>query len=145
VEIRRATAEDACELAALWEALELEASFSTYPGVPFDEQLLSDHVVLVADDCGRVIGTVYANLSSPHFGYVCGLYVAPASRHQGVGRELMAAIARVLVAGGRDHVVLSVDTPNEAARAFYKNLGFEDASRMLRLPTKALLRDEPPA
>jgi len=36
-------------------------------------------------------------------------------------------------------VLLSVDTPNEAARAFYERLGFDDASRMLRAPVDRLL------
>ena len=50
----------------------------------------------------------------------------------------MQAIARHLREQGRDYVVLSVDTPNEGARAFYAQLGFEDASRMLRAPVDRL-------
>jgi GNAT superfamily N-acetyltransferase len=49
------------------------------------------------------------------------------------------AIAEHLREQGREYVVLSVDTPNEGARAFYARLGFEDASRMLRAPVDRLL------
>src|SRR5438093_12431293 len=34
---------------------------------------------------------------------------------------------------------LSVDTPNETARALYERLGFQDAARMLRIEIDALL------
>jgi ribosomal protein S18 acetylase RimI-like enzyme len=51
----------------------------------------------------------------------------------------MRAIAQQLRDEGRGYVLLSVDTPNEGARAFYERLGFEDASRMLRTSVDRLL------
>jgi len=98
-------------------------------------------VALLAEQDGQVVGTVYANLSSPHFGYVFGVYTSPEARGQGVGRELMRAVAALMRDQGRRWVVLSVDTPNDGARAFYERLGFEDASRMLRAPVDRLLGD----
>jgi ribosomal protein S18 acetylase RimI-like enzyme len=53
----------------------------------------------------------------------------------------MHAIAQHLREQDREYVVLSVDTPNEGAREFYARLGFEDASRMLRVRVDRLLGD----
>lgn len=86
-----------------------------------------------------MVGTVYANTVSPDFGYVFGLYTRRDARRRGVAKALMRAIASVLHDEGRRYVVLSVDTPNENARALYDQLGFEDAARMLRAEVDALL------
>jgi ribosomal protein S18 acetylase RimI-like enzyme len=139
MEIRRATESDTDVMRRLWDEFTVEATLSPYPGNPFEPALLSDHVALVAEEAGEAIGTVYANLSSPHFGFVFGLYTRPDARRRGVARELMRAIATVLRDEGREYVVLSVDTPNEDARAFYDALGFEDAGRTLRADVRTLL------
>src|SRR5262249_45756850 len=115
--------------------------YTPYPPSAFDPALVRDHVALLAEEDGEVVGTLYANLSTPHFAYVFGVYTVPRARGRGVGRALMRAIAEHVHEQGREYVVLSVDTPNEAARAFYDSLGFEDASRMLRARVDRLLGD----
>ena len=139
--VRRATAAEIPVMRRLWDEFSAEAHYTPYPPVPFDPALVRDHVALVAEEDGEVVGTLYANLSAPHFGYVFGVYTVPGARGRGVGRALMRAIAQHLRNEGRDYVVLSVDTPNEGAREFYDRLGFEDASRMLRAPVDRLLAD----
>ena len=141
IAIRRAGEADLELMRRLWDAFSAEATYAPYPPSGFDAGLLRDHVALVAEEGGQPVGTVYANLASPHFGYVFGLYTRPEARGRGVGRELMRAVAGVLRAQGREWVLLSVDTPNETARAFYERLGFEDASRMLRARVDRLLGD----
>jgi ribosomal protein S18 acetylase RimI-like enzyme len=140
VTVRRATPADAVLMRQLWDAFTAETTYTPYPGMPFAEAMLSEHVALLAEEDGRPVGTVYANLGSEHFGYVFGLYVVPAFRERGLGRTLMAEIAQVLVDAGRLYVLLSVDTPNERARSLYESLGFVDAARMLRAETAALTR-----
>jgi ribosomal protein S18 acetylase RimI-like enzyme len=142
--IRRAGDADLEALRRLWEASVAETTFTPYPGAPFEESLVADHLALVAEGDGAVIGTVYLNLSSPHFGYLFGLYVVPAARRRGVGHSLMLEAAAHLRDHGRTHVVLSVDTPNEHARRFYERLGFEDASRLLRAGVDDLFRSSGP-
>jgi ribosomal protein S18 acetylase RimI-like enzyme len=142
--IRRAGEADLETMCRLWEASVAETTFTPYPGAPFEDSLVSEHVALVAEDASAVIGTVYLNLASPYFGYVFGLYVVPAARRRGVGRALMLEAAACLRDEGRTHVVLSVDTPNEPARRFYDRLGFEDASRFLRTGVDDLLRSSRP-
>lgn len=45
----------------------------------------------------------------------------------------MRAVAETPREEGRRYIVLTVDTPNAAARALYDRLGFVDAARTLRL------------
>jgi ribosomal protein S18 acetylase RimI-like enzyme len=139
MEIRRASAADAPAMRRLWEEFTAEATFAPYPGSPFEPALLTDHVALVAEDEDEPVGTVYANLSSPGFGFVFGLYTRPGRRRRGVATALMRAVAEVVRDRGAAYVVLSVDTPNEQARRFYERLGFVDAARTLRIEVERLL------
>ena len=123
----------------LWDEFSAEAHYTPYPSAPFEPALLTDHVALVAEDEDEPVGTVYANVSSPHFGFIFGLYTRPAARRRGIARALMREIAAVLRDEGREHIVLSVDTPNDGARAFYERLGFTDAARTLRADVDSLL------
>jgi ribosomal protein S18 acetylase RimI-like enzyme len=139
MEIRRATEADTEAMRRLWDEFTVEATFAPYPGNPFEPALVTDHIALVAEEDGEAIGTVYANLASPHFGYVFGLYTRRDARRRGVARQLMREIATLLRDEGREYVTLSVDTPNEDARAFYEALGFVDAGRTLRADVRTLL------
>ena len=141
MDIRRATEADTDVMRRLWDEFTVEATFAPYPGNPFQAALVTDHIALLAEENGEPVGTVYANLASPHFGFVFGLYTIPAARGRGVGRALMREIAVVFRDQGRRYVLLNVDTPNEAARAFYERLGFADAARMLRADVDDLLDD----
>ena len=51
----------------------------------------------------------------------------------------MRETARLLAQDGRSYIVLSVDTPDDQAHAFYTHLGFEDAARTLRAGVSQLL------
>jgi ribosomal protein S18 acetylase RimI-like enzyme len=137
--IRRASVADAPALRRLWDAFTEEATFTPYPGSPFEPALVTDHVALVAEEESGIVGTVYASLASPGFGYVFGLYTVPVSRQRGVATALLRAAAAEVRGAGREHVVLSVDTQNERARAFYDRLGFADAARLLRIDVERLL------
>jgi ribosomal protein S18 acetylase RimI-like enzyme len=139
MEIRRATEADADVMQRLWDEFSVEATFTPYAPAAFETALLTDHIALVAEEHGEAVGMVFANLSSPHFGWVFGLYTRPQSRRRGVGRALMRAIAGTLRDEGRRYVVLSVDTPNEDARGFYERLGFADQARILRGDVEDLL------
>lgn len=54
--------------------------------------------------------------------YIEDLYVDPGRHGSGIGRRLMAALARVAVEGGCARLELAVKTDNRA-RAFYERLG----------------------
>ncbi len=139
MEVRRATEADPVALRPLWEQFTAEATFAPYPGVPFEPRLVTDHLALIAEEDGEVVGTVYANTASPDYGFVFGLYVRPEARRRGIARALMRAIAAELRSEGRSYVVLSVDTPNQAARVLDDRLGFVDSARILRAEVDQLL------
>jgi ribosomal protein S18 acetylase RimI-like enzyme len=137
--IRPATLDDEPTLRALWDESGRELDFTPYEQTAFSAELLTDHIALVAEDSGVVVGSVYAATPGVEHGFVFGLYVVPSSRRQGVARALMAAVAEELQRQARRFVVLSVDTPNLPARAMYEALGFVDQARILRADVDALL------
>ena len=122
----------------LWEEFTAEATYTPYPGAPFSPSLLVDQIAFVAEEEEAPVGCVYVN-PSDHFGFVFGLYVRPERRGRGTARDLMRAVAVELQRAGKRYVVLSVDTPNSAARALYDGLGFTEAARTLRAETQTLL------
>src|SRR5829696_3143859 len=99
MQIRRATEADAEAMGRLWDEFTVETTYTPYPGAPFEPTLLTDHLALVAEEDGEPLGSVYANVSSPHFGFVFGLYTRPEVRGRGVARALMRAIAEALHEG----------------------------------------------
>jgi ribosomal protein S18 acetylase RimI-like enzyme len=141
VEIRRGTEADLEALQRLWDASIAETTFTPYPGIGFDPSVVTTYTALVAEEDGDVLGTAYLNNTNEHFGFVFGVFVVPEARRRGVARRLMQEAARVARDSGRAYVVLGVDMPNEAARALYAGLGFEETARTLRAPVERLLGD----
>jgi ribosomal protein S18 acetylase RimI-like enzyme len=60
--------------------------------------------------------------------YLAELYVTPARRGQGLGRELMETALRVARDRGADTMDIGVDEPDLAARRLYESLGFTNRS-----------------
>jgi ribosomal protein S18 acetylase RimI-like enzyme len=60
--------------------------------------------------------------------YLAELYVAPARRGQGLGRELMETAVREARGRGADTMDIGVDEPDLAARRLYESLGFSNRS-----------------
>jgi ribosomal protein S18 acetylase RimI-like enzyme len=149
VTIRRAGEGDLSALGGLWDRFTEEATFTPYAPAGFDPAFVRDHHALVAEEDGRIVGTVYANVGNPAFGYVFGLYVAPEQRRRRVGTQLLAEVARELEQRGVRHVVLDVDTPNQDARALYRRLGFTEVGRRLTTDVAGFLGrvagDKPPS
>jgi L-amino acid N-acyltransferase YncA len=87
--------------------------------------------VLVADDRGEVIGYTlyfpsYSTEDAAKGFYVEDLYVVPEARGRGVGRALMAAVARACEADGGRCLYWNVRPDNHAGRAFYRAIGARD-------------------
>lgn len=65
-------------------------------------------------------------LKSQHKGNIYGMYVAPETRGQGVGKALMLeVIQQAKKTEGLEQVILQVVSTNGSAKKFYKSLGFE--------------------
>jgi len=101
---------------------------------------------LVAESGGNVAG--YALF---HKGYdtdlaganliLADMFVEEAQRRRGIGRRLMAALARIAVKRGARSVSWGVLTRNRSARAFYRKLGATDeGARVNDLYGRALTR-----
>jgi GNAT superfamily N-acetyltransferase len=146
--LRTATPEDAAGIAEIHYAGWLNAYGSVVPPeqmekkrpekrVPFWRERIADpeEIVLVAhDDAGRMQGFVHGGKVLPHditkgslAGFDCEIYVLHCRKEtqgRGLGRRLIAGIARAFRARGKSALVLWAYTDN-AYRPFYDRLGGE--------------------
>ena len=73
--------------------------------------------------------------------YVNDLYVVPEARRRGIGRALMAAVARACLADGGRYLFWHALERNAAGRAFYRRIGArQEAVVTLSLQPDALRR-----
>lgn len=84
--------------------------------------------VLLADRAGQILGYTlfYPSYDTEHGAkgcYVQDLYVLQEVRRCGIGRALMAAVARACVADGGCYLFWNALQRNQAARAFYRRIG----------------------
>jgi ribosomal protein S18 acetylase RimI-like enzyme len=123
--IRAARAEDLASCARIERA-----SFDAYQ---LDEHQLkhlhgtSRAICRVAEREGAVVGHAIALVSryrGTAFGRIYTIAVDPATRGQGIGRELLADAMAQLVAAGVKRVVLEVERTNQAAVRLYERSGF---------------------
>ena len=80
--------------------------------------------VLAAREGGALMATAMVGVDG-HRGWVYYLGVDPGARRRGLGRAMMAACERWIVARGHPKLQLMVRTENAATLAFYKALGYE--------------------
>ncbi len=132
--IRKADTTDLDLLSGLWEEFHDEvAQYREHPDPRPDlEHYVLDEVALVAEEDGGPVGFALARRRDDVVGYLNSVYVRPAFRRRGVGRELMAAASAAL---GSEYLSLLVHVGNEEARTAYRRLGFRDEA--LRLIVEA--------
>ena len=84
--------------------------------------------VLLAEHAGRALGyaSFHRSYDTDHAAkglYLQDLYVEPHVRRQGIGRALLAAVARACQADGGCYLFWNALTNNAAGRAFYRRIG----------------------
>lgn len=84
---------------------------------------------LIAEEGGRPVGLClffrsFSTWRGMPGAFVQDLYVDPACRGSGLGRELLADLARRIAGRGWGYIRLSVDAANVAAQGFYRKAGF---------------------
>jgi ribosomal protein S18 acetylase RimI-like enzyme len=94
----------------------------------------SDRAVFGAFQAHALVGLVGIKREDPrklaHKAHLWGMYVAPASRKLGVGRQLVAeALSFALAELHVGQVTLGVNAENGAAIALYSRMGFESFGR----------------
>jgi GNAT superfamily N-acetyltransferase len=134
--IRPATTADTPTIARLIRAL---AEYERLAhAVVFDEEQLREHLfgarpfaeVLLAEEAGEVVGFAlffhkYTTFAGAPTLYLEDLFIRPEHRGRGHGKELLAALARLVVERGCRHLEWCVLDWNEPAIAFYRSLGAE--------------------
>ena len=147
--IRPARVADAGAIAAMANALNV---FEGKPGDVYSAELVEAQAfgaaplfsVLVADVDGELVGyasfhdSYNSEIAAPGV-WLVDLFVREQARSLGVGRCLMAAVARATLARGGTAFWWGVQSSNRRARAFYAGLGAKDeVTRILELDGEAL-------
>ncbi len=149
ITIRPGRAADACALTAMANELNV---FEGRPGDLYSEELVKAQAfgaaplfsILVAEVDGEVVGYAFFHdsynpeIAGPEV-WLHDVFVREHARSRGVGRRLMAAVARATLARGATALSWGVLSSNRRARAFYAGLGAKDEdTRILELDGKAL-------
>ncbi|MGA2803268.1 MAG: GNAT family acetyltransferase [Acidimicrobiales bacterium] len=114
---------DRVALVSLWSICGLTRPWND-PNRDIERKLARDaENLLVLEDDGQLIGSVMVGYEG-HRGWINYLAVHPDRRRQGLGRLLMDEAERRLRALGCPKVNLQVRTSNEAAREFYRQIGY---------------------
>lgn len=91
----------------------------------FATALEGDHVVLVAEDAGVIVGSTWVHPTGVDGVWSLGTWVLQGWRRRGIGRRLIdEAIAEATAAGARK-IELDAFTDNVAAISLYRSAGFE--------------------
>jgi ribosomal protein S18 acetylase RimI-like enzyme len=134
IEVRPAAVADVELVAPLFDAY--RQFYGLAADLPLARRFLAERlsrgesVVLLAEDAGDARGFVqmYPTFSSLRAARICVLYdlfVAPAARRAGLGRQLMAAAAVEAQRIGAVSLVLSTARNNLAAQQLYESLGWK--------------------
>ncbi len=91
---------------------------------------LPGSVILVAEEDGEVVGYSAGYLEGDGVGHIASVAVRPGFRRRGIGRALMEALERELVARGARRLRLEVRASNQAARRLYESLGYRVVRRL---------------
>jgi GNAT superfamily N-acetyltransferase len=149
--LRRATRADVPEILRLIRALaeyeklsgEVVASEAALAQTLFGDRPAAE--VLLAEEGGRAVGfALFFQNYSTFLGkpglYLEDLFVEPAFRGKGLGKQLLQAIARLAVERGCGRFEWAVLDWNEPAIGFYRSLGARPMAdwRVMRLTGEAL-------
>jgi GNAT superfamily N-acetyltransferase len=94
-----------------------------------------DHLVLVAQKDGRVVGWLHAfvalRIESPAFAEIGGLVVAQSERGRGLGQQLVEAAAAWARRKGLQHIRVRSNVVRTETHAFYLHLGFAQSKAQM--------------
>lgn len=100
-------------------------------------------LVMVAEDAGRVIGYVYADIEGINWmefrgpcGVVHDIYVDETARGSGAGRALLTAAIEWIHSKGRSQVVLMTKSTNARAQQLFSSIGFRSTMIEMTLDPK---------
>lgn len=124
-------AEEAGAVAAMVRRLAADTGHATVPKLTGDglRQAADLITVTVAEEAGEVLAAcltldTYSTWRNQRGLYVVDLFVAGGARSRGLGRKLLAHVARAALLRGLHFIKLEVDHANAGALKFYTRLGF---------------------
>lgn len=121
---------DRRDVTALWERVFGKGPPRNAPPRVIDEKVrMRDGLLFVAEEGGRVVGTVMAGYDG-HRGWLYRLAVSPERRKKGIAARLVRHAEAALAARGCVKVNLQVRAGNESAVDFYRRLGYETEERV---------------
>ena len=104
-------------------------------------------LLMVAEDAGKVIGYVYADIEGTNWmefrgpcGVVHDIYVDETARRTGAGRALMTAAIEWIRSKDRSQVVLMTTSGNDRAQHLFTTVGFRSTMIEMTLDFKHELR-----
>ncbi len=121
--IRAFDVADTEEIVQLWDECNLTRPQNDPRADILRKLTVQPELFLVGTVDGRIAGSVMAGYDG-HRGWINYLAVAPAERGTGHGRQLMAAVERLLSERGCPKVNLQIRAGNEAAIGFYRSIGY---------------------
>ena len=133
VATRLAAVADVERVAPLFDAYRqfygLAADLELAHGFLRERLLRGESVVLLAEDGGSALGFIqmyptFSSLRAARTFVLYDLFVDPAARQRGVGRQLMQAAADEAQRRGAVSLVLSTARTNSAAQRLYESLGW---------------------
>lgn len=116
--------EDAPDLASVLAAIHADAFHAPWDAAAFDSLLGQAGVFALRTPEGFILCRVVLDEAE-----ILTLAVRPTARRMGLGARLTRAAAEVVAHAGAERLFLEVAEDNEAARALYARLGFEQTGR----------------
>ena len=115
---------DTSSVISLWEECDLLRPWND-PKKDIQRKLrVQPEMFLVGVLDHEVVATAMAGYEG-HRGWVNYLAVAPAHRHNGLGRAIMTAVERLLRNAGCPKINVQVRGANASALQFYRHLGYQ--------------------
>jgi [ribosomal protein S18]-alanine N-acetyltransferase len=107
-------------------AIEAECIKQPWSRKSFAESLTKDYsLFLVEESEGKICGYIGIYLTYED-AEITGIAVLPEKRRCGIGKKLLLSAAERIVERSTQRILLEVRESNEAARAFYLELGFHE-------------------
>ena len=129
--VRPARPEEAAEVTELWRRADSVPSVTDRPEIVRALIERGDEQLLVAEEAGRIIGTLIAAFDGWR-GNVYRLAVLPETRRRGVARDLVREGERRLVAKGARRIHAGVRGDHDHATGFWKAAGYTYVAEMRR-------------
>lgn len=102
--------------------------------------LFSDHLLLVAEEGQRIVGTVAVGVKRTHIGgtpvslgYIFDLRTHPQYRRLGIGQALVEAVDYYLIEREIDGVYGDIVAPNISSLRLFEKLGYERVRQLMML------------